>query len=152
MPFDFMRAHQKQPARKIFQRIVFICRHPFFDDEERMLSQELFEPRYFRNQLGAYNECRERGNTRETANRAFTRLFGQCDFVELEEVGSVSLKKGLSEFDVTCRIYRVSIAEQYDFFFRKTNPETFLALPPAIAKAITPPELFVRSRRARALG
>lgn len=136
MPFDLLRAPQRPRTRRLIQRMVFICRHPLFQEQERMLSQELFEPRFFRDQRRAYNECNATASPRKTANRAIDRLLGQCDFVQLREIGTLERVKGLSEFDVACIIFRLEVKERQDFILRKIPADRLIAVPPAVAHEI----------------
>lgn len=123
---SFLRRPQRR--RPVIQRIVFVCQHPHFE-EDRMLAQELFRPRFFADARLAHNECRAPGNVRQLARRNLTRLFDECDFLSHEDVGSFWYTGGLRPADVECRVVRFAAAPEHDWIYRCLPDERYVSLP-----------------------
>lgn len=128
----------REPARRnIIQRFVFVCEHPFFLSEERMLAQELFRRRFMHTHRLARNECPVPGNGRQTANRAIARLFGDCDFIRLEEVGSFWHIGGLRPVDVECRVTRLVIDPAHDWILHRVDQRHYHELTPEVRSVLS---------------
>jgi hypothetical protein len=124
MPLSFRRA---APVRTTIKRFIFVvCEHPFFPGEDRMLAQELFRRRWLHDRRLARNECPVQGNVRQTANRAIAHVFGQCDFIRLEDLGSFFHRGSLRPEDVECQVTRLHIDPAHDWVFHRLHARSYL--------------------------